>query len=74
VTSYAKNYQNQPMLHGSIQKIKVARFFKIKTRCTKFQPMSLFKETVLLFWHEIPRIVSPSILYTVSHKNVAPNV
>jgi len=28
---HAENYQNQPMFHGVIKKIKMAQFFK--TRC-----------------------------------------
>jgi len=29
----AKNYENQPMLHRAIQKIKVARFYRPRCIC-----------------------------------------
>jgi len=37
----AKNYQNRPMFHGVIQKIKVARFF-IETLCIKYKQVGMF--------------------------------
>ena len=59
---HAKNYQNQSMFYGVIQKIKVARFF-IETRCIRVILSQSILPVVLLLINVTTCVVYPVCVY-----------